>query len=379
MTRLSVAFLGAQHPHVFPRLEVAQTLFSQECAVAGLYDRDERVRAYVSEHYGVPVFDQPADALADSPDVVIVNDLDSHNPDLIRLAIPGPKAVLLEKVGAPTVEAMRQLVRYCGEHKCHVTVGFILHQSPVVPEMRRIADSGVLGPVTLARFHAATPVGCSAEIWQSLPEDLGGMVFTDGIHMVREIINLFGAPQQVTACIRRLKSGETVTSDIFKPDILSGLGGEKEFQIGTLVHEDAGVLVLDYPDKLAVMDMTGWEAHNWVEKWRLELYGANGTLEAGLMPPFARLQSRRSHPDYPVGIYERWFTTGASSGAAISLVPDITYENEMRALLAAAREGSTDQSELAATLQCVEILGAAFESSRGSRPVAVPPVDGWTR
>jgi predicted dehydrogenase len=379
MNRLRVAFLGAQHPHVFPRLEVAQSQFSQECAVTGLYDRDERVRAHVSEHYGVPVFDQPEDALADGPDVVIVNDLDTHNAALVRLAIPGPKAVLLEKVGAPTVDAMRQLVRFCSEHDCHVTVGFILHQSPVVPEMRRIADSGVLGPVTLARFHAATPVGCSAEIWQSLPEDLGGMVFTDGIHMVREIINLFGAPQQVTARIRRLTSSQPVTSDIFKPDILSGLGGEKEFQIGTLVHEDAGVLVLDYPDKIAVMDMTGWEAHNWVEKWRLELYGANGTLEAGLMPPFARLQSRRPHPDYQVGIYERWFTTGASSGAAISLVPDITYENEMRALLAAAREGSTDQSELAATLQCVEILGAAFESSRGSRPVAVPPVDGWTR
>ena len=379
MSRLTLAFLGAQHPHVFPRLEVARTLFSQECVVTGLYDRDERVRAHVSERYGVPVFDQPADALADGPDVVIVNDLDTYNPGLIRLAIPGPKAVLLEKVGAPTVDAMRELVRYCGGHQCHVTVGFILHQSPAVPEMRQIADSGVLGPVTLARFHAATPVGCSAEIWQSLPEDLGGMVFTDGIHMVREIINLLGAPQHVTGCIRRLKSGKTVTSDIFKPDILSGLGGEKDFQIGTLVHEDAGVLVLDYPDKIAVMDMTGWEAHNWVEKWRLELYGANGTLEAGLMPPFTRLQSRRPHPGYQVGIHERWFTTGASSGAGISLVPDITYENEMRALLAAARDGSTDQSELAATLQCVEILGAAFESSRDSRPMPVPLVDGWTR
>ena len=39
-------------------------------------------------------------------------------------------------------------------------------------------------------------------------------------------------------------------------------------------YEDAGVVTFDYGEHLAVMDMTGWEAHNWVEKWRLELYGA---------------------------------------------------------------------------------------------------------
>jgi len=205
------------------------------------------------------------------------------------------------------------------------------------------------------------------------------MVFTDGIHMVREIIELLGVPDQVTASIRRLPASETVYSDIFKPDVLSGLGGEQAFTIGSLVHEDAGVVVLDFANLVAVLDMTGWEAHNWVEMWRLELYGANGTLEAGLMPPFLRLHVRRAHPGYDVGMQEQHFTTGASSGAAISLVADVTYENEMRALLDAAQAGSTDQSELRAAAQCVEILGAAFDSARENdrRPVTV--VDGWHR
>ena len=123
--------------------------------------------------------------------------------------------------------------------------------------------------------------------------------------------------------------------------------------------------------------MTGWEAHNWVEKWRLELYGANGTLEVGLMPPFYRLHVRRPRAGYEVGVYEQQYSAGTSAGAAISLVPDITYENEMRALLAAARAGSTDQSELRAALQCVEILGAAFEASATFSGVAVPAVAGW--
>jgi predicted dehydrogenase len=374
---LSVAVLGAQHPHIFPRLDLLTGTFSEECEVTGLYDRDARVRDHVSATYGIAVHDDPHDALQGAPDVVIVNGLDSENPELIRLALPGPRAVLLEKVGAPTVARMRELVEYCAQYPAHVTVGFILHNSPVVPKLRQIVDSGVLGPITLARFHAATPVGCSAEIWQSIPEDLGGMVFTDGIHMVREIIGLLGVPDRVSARIRKLSARQSVSSDIFKEDILSGLGGEQDFEIGGLRYEDAGVLILDYAEHVAVMDMTAWEAHNWVEKWRLELYGANATLEAGLMPPFYRLQVRRPNDAFGVGVHEQSFSDGASAGAAISLVPDITYQNEMRALLAAARAGSTDQSELRAALQCVEILGAAFEASDAFSGIPVPAVAGW--
>jgi predicted dehydrogenase len=379
MTRLKVAVLGAQHPHIFPRLDLATGAFATDCEVTGVYDRDVPVREHIAATYGLPVHAEPQAALAGDPDVVIVNDLDTHNPELVRLALPGPRALLLEKVGAPTVQAMRELKAFCAAHRCHVTVGFILHHSPSVRRMREIADSGVLGPVTLARFHAATPVGCSAEIWQSLPDDVGGMVFTDGIHMVREIINLLGVPTAVTARIRRLEGAGTVVSDIYKDDILAGLGGEQEFQIGSLIHEDAGALILDYPGTIAVLDMTGWEAHNWVEKWRLELYGANATLEGGLMPPFTRLHVRRAHAHYDVGVSEQWFTTGASSGAAISLVPDITYETEMRELLLAARNGNTEQRELGAALQCVEVLGAAFKSARENRVgVPVPVVEGWS-
>ena len=374
MDKLSVVMLGAQHPHVFPRLDLATGLFREECIVTGVYDRDPRVREHIATTYDVPVYDDPADALRDGPDVVIVNDLDTENPGLVKLALPGPLAVLVEKVGAPNVIEMRDLVEYCAAHRSHVTVGFILHHSPAVRELREMVESGVLGPITLARFHAATPVGGSAEIWQSLPEDLGGMVFTIGIHMVREIVHLLGVPDTVTASIRRLRGAESVFSDIFKPDVLAGLGGVQEFDTGTLVHEDAGVLVMDYPDKIAVMDMTGWEAHNWVERWRLELYGANGTLEGGLMPPFTRLHVRRPHDGYRLGVSEQWLTTNTSSGAAISLVPDITYETEMRDLLAAARAGSTDQSELAIALQCVELLGAAFQSARESRAAVPVPI-----
>ena len=65
----------------------------------------------------------------------------------------------------------------------------------------------------------------------------------------------------------------------------------------------------------------------------------NATLEAGLMPPFYRLEVRRPSELFDSGVYEQSFSAGVSVGAGISLVPDITYQNEMRSLLAANTAG----------------------------------------
>jgi hypothetical protein len=62
---------------------------------------------------------------------------------------------------------------------------------------------------------------------------------------------------------------------------------------GGSVHEDAGAAVLDYPDKLVTLDMTGWGARPWVESWAIEFHGTEGTLQVGLQPPWYRLYQRR--------------------------------------------------------------------------------------
>jgi predicted dehydrogenase len=335
--------------------------------VAGLYEPDPFVRAGIADRYGVRIVDS-AEEILGSCDGVIIDGFDFENPDLVRLALGHVSAILLEKPGAPTIAAMRELVSQVSAFPVYIQVGYMLEYSPVVTELRRIVSSGVLGQITLGRFHAATPVGCSAEIWQSLTQDEGGLLWTDGCHLMRCIIGLLGPPGVVIGSVRKLPSqAEPVFAEYFKADVFAALGGEAEFHIGELVHEDVAAGVLCYPNMTAVFDITAWEAHAWVEAWRIELFGTDATVEAGLSPAWFRLDVRRDHRDFGRGIYERHFPD-AVTAAETSLVVDATYRGEMAAFVAAIRRGSVDQHELRAAARTLETIHRMYESSQSGRP-----------
>jgi len=144
-------------------------------------------------------------------------------------------------------------------------------------------------------------------------------MYTDACHLVHIIVRLLGMPVEVRGKILRLPEGEPVIAHGFKKDTLSGLGDTVEMPIGGLVYEDVGAAVFDYGDKLVTMDLTGWEAHPWVEAWRIELYGANGTLHVGLQPPWYKLYVRNPKAGYEPG-WHNWEglagTTGKASASA---------------------------------------------------------------
>jgi predicted dehydrogenase len=139
------------------------------------------------------------------------------------------------------------------------------------------------------------------------------------------------------------------------------------------VHEDVASAVLFYPDKDAVFDMTAWEAHGWVEAWRIELFGTDATLMAGLNPAWYRLEVRRSHPQYDRGTHKRGFADAVRT-AELSLVVDPSYTGEMSAFLGSVLKSSSDQSELRSAATTLEVLHAIYQSSQDRRPSAVRSV-----
>jgi len=108
---------------------------------------------------------------------------------------------------------------------------------------------------------------------------------------------------------------------------------------GGSVHEDAGAAVLDYPDKLLTVAVTGWGARPWVESWAFEFEDTEGTLQVGLRPPSYRLYVRRSCGGHLAG-WHGWEGAGVSGGAN-SLVVDANYRAEMQALLRRVRTWDT--------------------------------------
>jgi len=350
-----VAFCGAQHPHVFPRLDLLGP--RDDAEVVALYEPERRVSDHIADRYGVPVVGSVEELIAAAPDLAILEGLDHENPGYAVALAEAGCDLLIEKPGAPTAEAMRDLVARVEATPVHAQIGYMLRHSPVVPRLARLVADGALGHITLARFHAAAPVGCAAELWQSLPDDEGGVVYTDGCHMMDVILHLLGKPSGVQGLIKRLPTGPRAVSTQFKPDVLSGLGGEAEFGLGELVHEDCGGAILDYPDKLAVFDVTGWEAHGWVEQWRIELFGTEATAYAGLMPPWLRVGRGET--------WDEWRPDGdAPTGAEVSLVADVSYETELDHLLERLSRGERTQDGLREGLDVVETLAAIFRSSR---------------
>ena len=369
LDQITAAFVGLAHPHIFPRIQLLSE--RQDVTIAGCYDPDAALASGVAKRCGITAYDS-LPALLDQPGVnfVIIEGWDTDNPAYAHEALKRQQAVLIEKPGAPNLAAMQQLVSAVREAQVPFQVGYMLRFSSAVQHIRRILDDGVLGEITLARFHAASPVGGAAEVWQSEPGDMGGVVFTDGCHMVDIIVHLLGIPRAVKGMLLKLPKGKTVTAHGFKAHTLSELDATVDMPIGGLMYEDGGAAVLEYDDKLAVYDVTGWEAHPWVEAWRIELYGTNGTLHACPTPAWYRLYVRDPFAGYQVG-WHSWSDL-QELGVANSLVVDDNYRREMNAMLDRVRRWDTNNDVwLTEAEGTVAILDAMFRSAGQNDAVSI--------
>lgn len=367
--KIGVVFVGCTHPHIFPRYELLRQ--RDDVELVGLYEPDEHLAQALSQRFGIPAVASAEEAL-DLPGVrmVVIEGWDTANPDYAMAALRRNLAVLLEKPGAPNLEAMHRLVQAASESHGIFQIAYMLRQSPVVPFLKKILQDDILGPITLARFHAASPVGCAAEIWQSVPGDLGGVIYTDGCHMVDTIYQLFGLPRSVKGMLLKLEKGPTVVANYFKPNTLSDLGGREEMPLGNLMFEDGGAAIFDYEDKLVTFDVTGWEAHPWVEAWKIEIYGTDGTVHAGLQPPWYKLYLQNPKPGWRLG-WHTWEGFGVE-GAGNSLVVDEGYTLEMEGFLRRIHAGDTNnQPWLAEADGVIAMLDAVFRSNKQNQAVSL--------
>ena len=367
--RIGVAFVGCTHPHIFPRVDILRG--EPDVTLVGCYDPDPAITAGIAERCGLKSFGS-ADKLLDQPGVnfVVIEGWEKDNPAYVAKALERGQAIMLEKPGAANLPAMRALIDGVRAKPVPFQVGYMMHDNTAIRHARRILAEGVLGPVTLARVHAATPVGGSREIWQSQPDDLGGLMYTDACHAVDMIVSLFGIPKHVNSLMLKLPEGETVTAHGFKKDTLSQLDVTVEMPIGGLVHEDAGAAILRHADKIVTLDMTGWEAHPWVEAWRIEIYGANGTLHVALTPPAYRLYVRNAKADYQPGWHE-WSGLSASV-VGNSLEVDENYSSEVHNMLARVRRWDTDNAQSIREAEgVITILSAMYDSERDGKMVEV--------
>lgn len=366
---LTAAVAGVRHPHVFVR--VAQLRAREDVTLLGFFENDREIAVRFERETGLRRFETLDALLAEQPDLLVSEALDTEMPALALTAAPHVRSLLLEKPGAPTLAAMDRLVAGLAAHPVDAHVGYQLHYSPSVARMREILDSGALGQITLARFNAGCPIGCGDELWQSVPGDLGGVMFTEGCHMLQLIVDALGVPQEVAGMIERLPAGTVVRSDVVKRDLFDDPAPDDESGVGRLMYEDVGVALLRWPTLVGTLDVTAWEATDWVHNWYLEFQGTNGTMKVRPVPPTLDLTLRAPAAGLAAGTHatQAW---ASPAGHELTLVPDPAYERQLDAVLDRLRAGAApSQASLRQAHDVVRVLDAIYRSSAERRAVAL--------
>jgi predicted dehydrogenase len=351
MKNVGIAFLDITHPHVWTRADILREM--PGVALRSLWEpADKAGAATFSERYGIPVADSAEAILKDRQvDAVIVEAYTHQMADITVRALAAGKAVLLEKPAANNPENMRLIVEAARKAKALVQIGYMMRQGSMVDFAREVLSKKLLGRVTMARFHVSVPAPDATTAWFNLEQDIGGVLFEDGCHMIDIVLHLMGRPRRVSAFVPKFEDLKRKHRHMY---------------------EDAAVLNLDWGGSVGTLSLAGWEANEWIETWEMEFFGTEGTLQVGLLPAVSRLFLREARGGYRKGwnVHQEtqfnvsWLDTKAKH--VWHAVQNRAFFAREAELFVEAVRGKKKSAGVTAedALAVMEVVQAAYQSSR---------------
>lgn len=173
----------------------------------------------INEKFGIRVFDNLMDSLAQKPNVAFIcNPTSMHIPIAKRVAEQGCH-LFIEKALSHTLDGVSELIRLTEGNGKSCMVGYQMRFHPCLNALREILDSGSLGRILFV----------NAEVGEFMPgfhkyedyrqtyaarKDLGGGVIVSQIHEFDYIQWLFGFPKRVFSTGGHLSSLEIDVEDV---------------------------------------------------------------------------------------------------------------------------------------------------------------------
>lgn len=300
--KIRVAMIGSGHGHAASKIKALQSM--PEYELVGLCRPDEDDPA-VGEIFKSVRSLSLQDVLGDkSIELVAAESADAdRNLDYAQRSIDAGKFVHLDKPPGASLSALRNLLDDARERKRIVQMGYQWRYHPAMQAAIEAARKGWLGRVY--RFRASIDKPIEPDERRHLAKYRGGMMFSEGCHLVDRATALLGKPAKVNGYIRR------------DSPLADGLA-------------DNSLIVLEYPQAIAEISLAGFDPHGNQHRY-VEILGTNGSAK---IQPFAPVRLMVTLKE-PAGPYRAGEQTLEPKGP-----PGLTYTPDFAEMAAVIRKGA---------------------------------------
>jgi predicted dehydrogenase len=265
------------HVHAWDYTTQAQE--HKDAEIVAVWDEDPTRGKEAADKQGVPFFDSLDEMLAcDDIDAVIVDAPTSMHKEVMIKAAEAGKHIFTEKVIAPTLSEVTEIIKSMDNNKVKLTVSLPRLNDGYTLAIQDVLKQGLLGEVTYVRVrlsHNGATAGWLPEHFYHFEECLGGALIDLGCHpMYLTRLFLGQEPIEVNAQLGYITGKEVEDNAVAMLSTASGAIGVVEagfvnnFSPFTIeVHGTDGTLLFGTPDdKLLIRTSQREEYKNdWVE------------------------------------------------------------------------------------------------------------------
>lgn len=307
--------------------------------LAAVVTRDPARAAEVAGRYAA-VAVPDVELLWDRCDLVVVASPNRTHVPVATEALTRGKPVVVDKPLAGSAEEARSLVALAGERGLMLTVFQNRRWDGDYLTVRELVDGGALGEVLRfeSRFERWRPVPKGGWRESGGAEEIGGLLYDLGSHLVDQAIQLFGPVREVYAETDVRRAGVASDDDTFLA--LTHVGGVRS-------HLWAGAMAARPGPRFRVLgSAAGYLKHG--------LDVQEGRLRAGLSP---------AAPGFGEEDEDLWGTLGAAEQAvSVPTLPG-RYLDFYRGVVACLREGAAPPVDPCGVVDALAVLDAARVSA----------------
>ncbi|KAL8713637.1 MAG: hypothetical protein Q9225_006738, partial [Loekoesia sp. 1 TL-2023] len=154
------------------------------------------------DHSGIKSYKTAEEMVKDaSMDIVVVTTTPATHFELAKLALENGKHVVVEKPFVPTSGEADELMILAKKHQKLLSVYQNRRWDSDFLTIQKLIKDNILGRIVEfeTHFDRYKPTLAGSKPWKTRPEPGGGAIYDLGIHLIDQIVVLFGLPEKVTA------------------------------------------------------------------------------------------------------------------------------------------------------------------------------------